>query len=157
MKLREIVIFACALVLLSTTAEARPRKPVASPCVTYDDRYPCSNLTTSPSFQVEQSAPTVGGGCGPRPGRWCGWWVHMQKGCAYGRNGPNLARWWRTWGRPSGPQVGAVAVVRGGGHVGVVSSVEGSTFTLHSGNTGRRGARGVGYSTHSVSGTVFRI
>src|SRR5687767_11297002 len=46
-------------------------------------------------------------GVGPRPSRWCGWWMRTQKG---GGSELNLARNWKNWGRPTGPRVGAVVV-----------------------------------------------
>ena len=54
---------------------------------------------------------------GPRPGRWCGWWMRTQLG-----GGPeyNLARNWAKRGRPlNGPRVGAVVVWAH--HVGMIT------------------------------------
>ena len=55
-------------------------------------------------------------GAGAKPSRWCGWWMRTQKG-----GGPelNLAHNWAHWGRPSGPQIGAVVVWSH--HVGMIT------------------------------------
>lgn len=89
-------------------------------------------------------------GVGPRPRKWCGWWMRTQLG-----GGPefNLARNWRRWGRPvSGPQVGAVVVWSG--HVGMITgrSANGK-WIVKSGNDGGR----VRERARSVAGAVFRV
>jgi hypothetical protein len=86
---------------------------------------------------------------GARPGRWCGWWMRTQKG-----GGPefNLASNWRHWGRPSGPQVGAVVVWPH--HVGMITGrTAGGEWIVKSGNDGGR----VRERPRSVSGALFRI
>jgi hypothetical protein len=84
-----------------------------------------------------------------RPARWCGWWMRTQKG-----GGPemNLASNWRHWGRPSGPQVGAVVVWSH--HVGMITgrTVDGE-WIVRSGNDGGR----VRERPRSVAGAVFRV
>jgi hypothetical protein len=91
----------------------------------------------------------VNQGVGPRPGRWCGWWMRTQKG-----GGPhlNLARNWRGWGRPSGPQIGAVVVWNH--HVGMITGRSASgQWIVKSGNDGGR----VRERARSVAGAVFRV
>ena len=86
---------------------------------------------------------------GPRPRRWCGWWMRGQRG-----GGPelNLAWNWSRWGRPTSPQVGAVVVWRH--HVGeIVGRAPNGTWIVRSGNDG--GA--VRTRARSVAGAVFRI
>ena len=86
---------------------------------------------------------------GPRPGRWCGWWMRTQLG-----GGPeyNLARNWVHWGHPSGPQVGAVVVWPH--HVGLITGrTAGGEWIVRSGNDGGR----VRERPRSVSGAVFRV
>lgn len=87
-------------------------------------------------------------GAGARPARWCGWWMRTQKG-----GGPelNLAWNWTHWGRPSGPQVGAVVVWPH--HVGMITgrSANGQ-WIVKSGNDGGR----VRERPRSVAGAVFR-
>lgn len=86
---------------------------------------------------------------GARPARWCGWWMRTQKG-----GGPelNLASNWRHWGRPSGPQIGAVVVWRH--HVGMITGrAAGGQWIVKSGNDGGR----VRERPRSVAGAVFRI
>jgi hypothetical protein len=87
-------------------------------------------------------------GVGPRPARWCGWWLRTQLG-----GGPelNLARNWKSWGRPSGPRVGAVVVWSS--HVGIITGRTASgQWIVKSGNDGGR----VRERPRSVSGAVFR-
>jgi hypothetical protein len=89
------------------------------------------------------------GGLGPRPRRWCGWWMRGQRG-----GGPelNLAWNWSRWGRPASPQVGAVVVWRH--HVGeIVGRASNGMWIVRSGNDG--GA--VRTRARSVAGAVFRI
>lgn len=86
---------------------------------------------------------------GPRPARWCGWWMRTQKG-----GGPelNLARNWKNWGRPSGPRVGAVVVWSH--HVGMITGRTASgQWIVKSGNDGGR----VRERPRSVAGAVFRV
>jgi hypothetical protein len=88
-------------------------------------------------------------GVGPRPSAWCGWWMRTQKG-----GGPelNLAHNWAHWGRPSGPQVGAVVVWSH--HVGMITGRSASgEWIVKSGNDGGR----VRERPRSVAGAVFRV
>jgi hypothetical protein len=95
-------------------------------------------------------APRAGNhALGPRPRRWCGWWMRSQRG-----GGPelNLAWNWSRWGRPTTPQVGAVVVWRH--HVGeIVGQASNGRWIVRSGNDG--GA--VRTRARSVAGAVFRI
>jgi hypothetical protein len=94
------------------------------------------------------AAPRSAKGVGGRPSRWCGWWMRTQKG-----GGPelNLARNWAHWGRPSGPQVGAVVVWSH--HVGMITGRTASgQWIVKSGNDGGR----VRERPRSVAGAVFR-
>ncbi|MFT3732581.1 MAG: hypothetical protein QM780_14375 [Hyphomicrobium sp.] len=88
------------------------------------------------------------GGVGGRPRAWCGWWMRTQLG-----GGPeyNLAANWRHYGRPSGPQVGAVVVWPH--HVGMITgrSADGR-WIVKSGNDGNA----VRERPMSVAGAVFR-
>lgn len=86
---------------------------------------------------------------GPRPSRWCGWWMRTQFG-----GGPeyNLARNWAKRGRAlNGPRVGAVVVWSH--HVGYITgrSKDGQ-WIVKSGNDGRA----VRERPRNVSGAVFR-
>lgn len=87
---------------------------------------------------------------GPRPGRWCGWWMRTQYG---GGAEYNLARNWAKRGSPSGPQVGAVVVWRG--HVGVITGkASNGKWVVKSGNDGGR----VRERARSVAGAIaFRV
>jgi hypothetical protein len=64
----------------------------------------------------------------------------------------NLARNWKSWGRPSGPQVGAVVVWSH--HVGMITGrTAGGQWIVKSGNDGGR----VRERPRSVAGAVFRV
>lgn len=94
---------------------------------------------------VRASAGRLGG----RPAKWCGWWMRTQKG-----GGPefNLARNWARWGRPSGPQVGAVVVWPN--HVGIITGrAANGQWIVKSGNDGGQ----VRERARSVAGAVFRV
>jgi hypothetical protein len=118
-------------------AAHRPRRPYAQ----HGSRKPAAKL------QVRASA-SASAGVGARPARWCGWWLRTQLG-----GGPelNLARNWKSWGRPSGPQVGAVVVWSH--HVGIITGRAASgQWIVKSGNDGGR----VRERPRSVTGAVFR-
>ena len=92
---------------------------------------------------------TASRGVGPRPRQWCGWWMRTQRG-----GGPelNVAWNWSRWGRPSGPQIGAVVVWRH--HVGeIVGRAANGQWLVRSGNDGGR----VRTRARSVAGAVFRM
>jgi len=86
---------------------------------------------------------------GPRPARWCGWWMRTQKG-----GGPeyNLARNWANRGRAlNGPRVGAVVVWSH--HVGMITGrTKDGQWIVKSGNDDGR----VRERPRSVAGAVFR-
>jgi len=94
---------------------------------------------------------TTGGrySVGPRPGRWCGWWMRTQLG-----GGPeyNLARNWANRGRAlNGPRVGAVVVWSH--HVGLITGrTKDGQWIVKSGNDDGH----VRERPRSVSGAVFR-
>jgi hypothetical protein len=86
---------------------------------------------------------------GPRPGKWCGWWMRTQKG---GGAHLNVAWNWSKWGSPASPQVGAVVVWRH--HVGmIVGRAANGKWLVKSGNDGGK----VRTRARSVAGAVFRI
>ena len=98
-----------------------------------------SSRKTSAQLQVKASASAR---VGPRPARWCGWWMRSL----------NLARNWANWGRPSGPQVGAVVVWSH--HVGMITGRSASgQWIVKSGNDGGQ----VRERPRSVAGAVFRV
>lgn len=97
---------------------------------------------------VVEDTPRAHSGVGPRPRRWCGWWLRTQKG-----GGPeyNVAWNWRKRGSPSGPQVGAVVVWPH--HVGIITGrAANGQWIVRSGNDGGR----VRERARSVAGAVFR-
>ena len=105
-----------------------------------------SSARSSAQIQVKATASAR---VGPRPARWCGWWMRTQKG-----GGPelNLARNWANWGRPSGPRVGAVVVWSH--HVGMITGRSASgQWIVKSGIDGGQ----VRERPRSVAGAVFRV
>jgi hypothetical protein len=86
---------------------------------------------------------------GPRPSRWCGWWMRTQLG---GGAEYNLARNWANRGRSlNGPRVGAVVVWSH--HVGLITGrTSDGQWIVRSGNDGGR----VRERPRSVKGAVFR-
>jgi hypothetical protein len=112
-------------------------------------RYATRQATSRRSKKSYESTASYGGGAGPRPRAWCGWWMRTQRG-----GGPhlNLAWNWSKWGSASGPQVGAVVVWRH--HVGeIVGRAANGQWLVRSGNDG--GA--VRTRARSVAGAVFRV
>jgi hypothetical protein len=70
-----------------------------------------------------------------RPSRWCGWYLRQRLGV--GDRSFNLARNWARYGRPAGPQTGAIVVWRG--HVGLITrSIDHGRAVVLSGNDGGR-------------------
>lgn len=112
-----------------------------------DEQY--ASYYTSPPSSSYSYSNTYSGGLGPRPRRWCGWWMRSQRG-----GGPHLnVAWnWSRWGSPTSPQVGAVVVWRH--HVGeIVGQAPNGRWLVRSGNDGNA----VRTRARSVSGAVFRI
>jgi hypothetical protein len=77
--------------------------------------------------------------------RWCGRQMAMWVG-----EGPNLAREWAYYGKPTIPKPGTIGVMNG--HVGVVKEVESHRVILVSGNhSGKSGNRKVGIGSYPMS------
>ncbi len=99
--------------------------------------------------KVEKPARPGRHNAGPRPSRWCGWWMRTQFG-----GGPeyNLARNWAKRGRAlNGPRVGAVVVWSH--HVGYITGrTKDGQWIVKSGNDGGQ----VRERPRSVKGAVFR-
>lgn len=118
-------------------------------------RYLRGNDTTSIRSAVRsRSSPapsrySSNGDVGPRPRRWCGWWMRTQLG---GGRQFNVAWNWRKYGRPTRPRVGAVVVWRH--HVGIITGrAANGKWIIKSGNDGGR----VRERPRSVAGALFRI
>ncbi len=112
----------------------QPQAQVKAPKVKYTKTY---------------ASPKKHAGVGPRPGKWCGWWMRTQLG-----GGPHLnVAWnWRNYGRATSPQVGAVVVWRH--HVGMITGrTADGRWIVKSGNDGGK----VRERARSVKGAVFRI
>lgn len=152
-------LFSAAVAVLAgmaviSTAEARPYEPTQSQGWQQTEAAQPARRSTRQKARQQRYVQSVEraprrSGVGPRPGKWCGWWMRTQKG-----GGPefNVAWNWRKYGSPSGPQVGAVVVWRH--HVGmIVGRAENGKWIVKSGNDG--GA--VRTRARSVSGAIFRI
>lgn len=108
-----------------------------------------SPFTSGASLKSAKAVKPISRNAGPRPARWCGWWMRTQKG-----GGPelNLARNWAKWGRPSRARVGAVVVWSH--HVGMITGrTTSGQWIVKSGNDGGR----VRERPRSVKGAVFRV
>lgn len=91
------------------------------------------------------SIPTGSHGAGPRPGKWCGWWMRTQFGGAE----YNLARNWAKRGVATVASVGAVVVWPH--HVGyIVGRASNGQWIVKSGNDGGR----VRERARSVAGAI---
>lgn len=83
---------------------------------------------------------------GPRPAKWCGWWMRTQKG-----GGPeyNLARNWANRGQHTQPRIGAVVVWPH--HVGMITGrAPNGQWIVKSGNDSGR----VRERPRSVAGAI---
>ena len=92
---------------------------------------------------VAEARRYIGGNPTSRSSLWCARFMNMVlQHTGYRGTGSDLARSFASYGqRVSGPQVGAIAVMRrrGGGHVGVVSGIDASGNPIVvSGNSGNR-------------------
>src|SRR5579885_3017460 len=108
------VVLALIVALISTGADARHRhkhkhyvrqhhaQPVA---VAVKPLFPW--LAVQPQFQQANYFHGAGG-AGPRPSRWCGWYMMQRKGVS-DRRFWRAAEWAR-WGRPAAPGPGVVVV-----------------------------------------------
>jgi len=136
-----VLILASAVPLVPAQAFPSPFAKNASPAQAAERK----------SNRTGKVTRTTGGrySVGPKPARWCGWWMRTQKG-----GGPelNLARNWASWGRSSGPRVGAVVVWSH--HVGMITGRNASgQWIVKSGNDDGR----VRERPRSVQGAVFRV
>lgn len=103
------------------------------------------------NYATSVSVPSARHAAGPRPGKWCGWYMRTKFG-----GGPeyNLARNWAKRGvSAGGPAVGAVVVWKH--HVGViVGRASNGQWLVHSGNDSNR----VRIRPRSVAGAIaFRM
>jgi len=76
---------------------------------------------------------------GPRPGRWCGWFMQVDTGVTSRGTGLNLNRAieWSRVGHPASPGIGTIVVWRH--HVGkIVGQTDKGQWIVRSGNDGRR-------------------
>lgn len=130
----------------TTSASSQPRATRAAPRGRAE-RVRAQRTRDTASYHNPARGPY---NAGPRPGRWCGWWMRTQRG---GGAHLNVAWNWSKWGRPaSGPQVGAVVVWRG--HVGeIVGRASNGKWLVRSGNDGGK----VRTRARSVAGAVFRV
>lgn len=135
------IALVCAAIAFVTPAAATPFN-------NFEDQVVSARFHRGGTFQ----SGVYRGGLGPKPSRWCGWYMRSIKG-----GGPeyNLAANWLHYGRPSGPQVGAIVVwnTRGHHHVGLITGRTAQGWVVKSGNDGGR----VRERVRSVAGASFRI
>ena len=119
-----------------------------------------STIRQSASNVVAEARRYIGGNPTGRKSLWCARFMNMVlQRSGHRTTGSDMARSFASYGqRISGPQVGAIAVMsrgHGGGHVGVVSGVDGKGNPIVvSGNHGRRVAESV-YSRSRIYAYVM--
>ena len=131
-------------------ASAVPLAPVqAFPSAFAKNASPAATANETARTRKSERATAGRHSVGPRPARWCGWWMRTQKG-----GGPeyNLARNWAKRGHAlNGPRVGAVVVWSH--HVGMITGrTKDGQWIVKSGNDDGR----VRERPRSVAGAVFR-
>lgn len=131
-----------AIVFLSSAVPLSQAGAVPSP-------FTKNQVHKSTSKKLVKPARARTHNAGPRPARWCGWYMRTQLG-----GGPeyNLARNWAKRGRAlNGPRVGAVVVWSH--HVGLITGrTKEGHWIVRSGNDDGR----VRERPRSVKGAVFR-
>lgn len=142
MRAAHACLLTLTIVSLSSAMALTPAAAMPSPFAK------AASQTDKPKTHVKR-ASTGRHNAGPRPARWCGWYMRTQLG-----GGPeyNLARNWAKRGRPlKGPRVGAVVVWPH--HVGLITGrTKDGQWIVRSGNDGGR----VRERPRSVKGAVFR-
>lgn len=147
MKVTFIAILLISLSFFGTTANARPHDP-APPLDLVMQNASSIQVPTTKRYRKHYGT-TQYASIGPRPRKWCGWWLRTQFG-----GGPeyNLAANWKRYGRATSPQVGAVVVWPH--HVGILTGrASNGMWIVKSGNDGGK----VRERARSVSGATFRI
>jgi uncharacterized protein (TIGR02594 family) len=114
----------------------------------YSTLTPAGGATAPSSFGasgiVSEARRYLGGNPTGRGSLWCARFMNMVlQHSGYRGTGSDMARSFASYGqRVSGPQVGAIAVMgrgRGGGHVGIITGIDGSGNPIMiSGNNGNR-------------------
>ncbi len=141
-----IAIVGALCVVLFNGSEAAARRVKQLPGVLETPSF--FNIFQPPAnFTKQRNAPTrnrIGdwstprhAGVGPRPGRWCGWFMQHDTGVTSAGTGLNLNRaiMWARVGQPTSPRVGAIVVWRH--HVGRIVGGEPGAWVVRSGNDGR--------------------
>ena len=166
MKLKTIALLAAILSIVAGTTGAEARR--AGKSHQYAHRYasaersyhaPRAHRTAQRTTYRQASTGSFFGGfrsasagshsAGPRPAKWCGWYMRTQLG---GGAEYNIARNWKNYGRATSPQVGAVVVWPQ--HVGMITGRSSNgKWIVKSGNY----SGGVREVPMSVSGASFRI
>ena len=136
--MRVLIAAAIAALALTTTAHADLRYYVDQNVFRQNDSKTSATL-------LDRAMRDVGRNPTGWSHRWCGRQMAMWVG-----QGPNLAREWARYGRPSIAKPGAIGVMNG--HVGVVKEVKGTRVILVSGNhAGKSGNRKVGVGSYPMS------
>ena len=94
---------------------------------------PTPNLQDRQEIVYHQAGKALSGQGWAKPSRWCGWYMRKRLGVM--PSSYNVARNWTSYGRPTGPQIGAVVVWRN--HVGlIVGQNSKGQWLIESGNDG---------------------
>ncbi len=129
------------LVLFSSTAEARPHKhPVQTEACTFFCADPSLGAPTASEgrkrhpYKATPRPHFEHVGIGPRPRKWCGWFMQKDTGVTSRSTGRNLnmAREWRHVGRATAAGIGAIVVWAG--HVGRIVGGSPGKWVVRSGN-----------------------
>lgn len=142
------VAFLCAL-FSNTSVEAKRHKhppKVISNCVffcesTYAANFGGPSPVEGRKRHPYKAAPRLHfervGGIGPRPGKWCGWFMQHETGVTSKATGRNLNRAieWRHVGRATSAGIGAIVVWAN--HVGKIIGGSPGKWIVRSGNDGR--------------------
>lgn len=155
--MRLLVLLGALCLALFSCDEAHARRfkqqAVAHPAPVFFDifqmppqRLQQKNVWVSTGFGEHRVHTDVG----PRPGRWCGWFMQRDTGVTSRGTGLNLNRaiMWARVGQPSSPGVGTIVVWRH--HVGKIVGGAPGAWVVRSGNDGHR----VRERVRSISGAV---
>lgn len=136
------VLLAAVAVLGATCANARPRHHHARAYIAQGgiidcDKQGCHGSTSQPTRgrrAYVSTGPVHSSGLGPRPSRWCGWFMRGEVGSDPGRE-YNLAANWRHYGSTAaGPAIGVIVVWWH--HVGIIVGKTATGWVVKSGNDG---------------------
>lgn len=134
-----------------TTRKVAPVRRAVAKRAHVSQTFSIPQMAPTPVAYAPTAVPRHHPEAGPRPGKWCGWFMQLETGITSKATGLNLnlARMWARVGRPSAPGVGTIVVWRG--HVGkITGQAANGQWLVKSGNDGRR----VRERPRSVAGAI---